>query len=430
MQQINFLIQLPLASIALLVLFSCTPKTTPTSIITSTINIIQNTPLATNTITPSQTASPFPQKTISIPDGKIAYADTEGIHIIDTSGKLISDTKITGFIGYGMLYHSPAWSPDGHKIAFVGEEIRTVGNGIYSYPEIYIVNVDGSNLKKITSYPQYHKSYLSWSPDGNYILTRMQRFIPKGESPNGVYLIQSQNGEIKQQLLQDVGRYITWTQDGMRILFSNPESNKLYSMDSFGNNIELIGDIDIPNSMWASMSPDGNEFVVVNDFQCGDLFIASRDGNKKTQITKTNYSESYPSWSPDEQLLLYERESTLCGDNPPDRWWNIYIADKAGNEVKLLPKVIFPSDSAILSPVPAFKLGSNYQINRVGENLNLRTEPGLHGKIIKKLPAGEIIIVLEGPIDVDNYYWWKIRTSDGTEGWIVEMAYWYKPVEQ
>ncbi|NIM92522.1 MAG: hypothetical protein GTO18_02245 [Anaerolineales bacterium] len=56
--------------------------------------------------------------------------------------------------------HSPAWSPDGTKIAFVSHRD---GN-----PEIYMVDADGENLVRLTSDPAFDE-LPNWSPDGKMI---------------------------------------------------------------------------------------------------------------------------------------------------------------------------------------------------------------------------------------------------------------------
>jgi len=83
-----------------------------------------------------------------------------------------------------------------------------------------------------------------------------------------------------------------------------------------------------------------------------------------------------------------------------------------------------------LAPVPNLEMSKQYTITALGANLNLRTEPSLHGTILKKILSGEVIKVLDGYVDAEDYYWWKIQTHDGTEGWAVEVANWYKPLNQ
>ena len=54
----------------------------------------------------------------------------------------------------------PAWSPDGTRIAFSSTRD---GN-----PEIYVVNRDGSNLRRITNHPGIDITP-TWSPTGTQI---------------------------------------------------------------------------------------------------------------------------------------------------------------------------------------------------------------------------------------------------------------------
>jgi TolB protein len=62
---------------------------------------------------------------------------------------------------------SPAWSPDGQQVAFVRRQ--------HDHWEIYAVNADGSNLRRLTSTPARPNGEVAssaspaWSPDGQYI---------------------------------------------------------------------------------------------------------------------------------------------------------------------------------------------------------------------------------------------------------------------
>ncbi len=59
----------------------------------------------------------------------------------------------------------PAWSPDGSKIAFYSErDGQPAGEG-----DIYVVNVDGSGLGRLTFAPGGSEEP-DWSPDGRYIV--------------------------------------------------------------------------------------------------------------------------------------------------------------------------------------------------------------------------------------------------------------------
>ena len=71
--------------------------------------------------------------------------------------------------------YSPAWSPDGTKIAFISERD---GN-----PELYVMNADGSNQTRLTNTPTQREDNPDWQPlPVGYVR-------PKGATPTRVSLV-------------------------------------------------------------------------------------------------------------------------------------------------------------------------------------------------------------------------------------------------
>jgi Tol biopolymer transport system component len=62
----------------------------------------------------------------------------------------------------GSADRSPAWSPDGTRIAFVSD--RAGG-----FPELYVMNADGTGVTRLTDNTQIDGNP-SWSPDGTHIV--------------------------------------------------------------------------------------------------------------------------------------------------------------------------------------------------------------------------------------------------------------------
>jgi SH3-like domain-containing protein len=57
------------------------------------------------------------------------------------------------------------------------------------------------------------------------------------------------------------------------------------------------------------------------------------------------------------------------------------------------------------------------------DNLNLRSGPSTSYEIVDSLERGELVTLLEGPYkEAGAYSWWRIRTSDGIEGYAVERV--------
>ena len=66
-----------------------------------------------------------------------------------------------------MTWHTNAvYSPDGERIAFISN-----ADGDF---EIYVMNYDGSNVKKITD-NTYNETIVEWSPDGKQFLFSSDR---------------------------------------------------------------------------------------------------------------------------------------------------------------------------------------------------------------------------------------------------------------
>jgi hypothetical protein len=64
-------------------------------------------------------------------------------------------------------------------------------------------------------------------------------------------------------------------------------------------------------------------------------------------------------------------------------------------------------------------VGGTAYVTRVGGlPLRLRTGAGLDNEISGRLQPGTEMQLLEGPKQADNHAWWRIRTSDGREGWV------------
>jgi hypothetical protein len=56
----------------------------------------------------------------------------------------------------------------------------------------------------------------------------------------------------------------------------------------------------------------------------------------------------------------------------------------------------------------------------LGDLVQVRHEPGTSAEERIKLPAGELLTITDGPVEMDGYRWWQIERSDGLSGWMVE----------
>lgn len=83
-----------------------------------------------------------------------------------------------------------------------------------------------------------------------------------------------------------------------------------------------------------------------------------------------------------------------------------------------------PAPAASQQPVAAprpegLAIGATAWVRKAGgKGLNRRSAPGINSTVHDSLNIGTQMTLLEGPLTADGYTWWRMRTSDGREGWV------------
>src|SRR5262245_36543903 len=96
--------------------------------------------------------------------GSIAYARSCAIFTITPEGR---DQRRLTRAGTG-CDGTPAWSPDGRRIAFVRRYNDPTGQGREFPGEIHVMSANGSSLRRISG-RTLDVGDLRWSPDGRSI---------------------------------------------------------------------------------------------------------------------------------------------------------------------------------------------------------------------------------------------------------------------
>jgi WD40 repeat protein len=92
-------------------------------------------------------------------------ANTSDIYVMNADGT--NKTRITKTPETSESW--PTWSPDSKKIAFTRGVTRVVKGGMVQYAAIFVINADGSDLRKLTGISTPLPVLAVWSPDGKKI---------------------------------------------------------------------------------------------------------------------------------------------------------------------------------------------------------------------------------------------------------------------
>jgi Tol biopolymer transport system component len=286
---------------------------TPTLDVTSTPTVQKTLePTQTYTSEPSPTHTYTPLPTPIAGAEQIAFASNRSgaveIWLMNLDG---SNLEMITNIPEGVC--QPRWSPNGERIIFISPCKRNM----ISYPgaSLFIVNADGSGLIPLPSVPggDYDPS---WSPDGKQVAFTSLR---KNGVP-GIFIMDLNDYTVK-SLVEDETRAISqpaWSPDGKHIAYVNSD-NRIWIMDTNGENryglIKAGGDYVTNGPAW---SPDGSVVIYIRS-----LFS---DITGSTILMAVPYTETGA-------IPVEVPNSQLVGDvsYSADRYWLLFTSWFSGS---------------------------------------------------------------------------------------------------
>jgi TolB protein len=196
---------------------------------------------------------------------------------------------------------SPAWSPDGRKLAYVSFENRKSA--------IYVQDLASGRRERIASYDGINGSP-EFSPDGR----KLAMTLSKGGNPD-VYVLDLGT----RQLTQLTDHYAidtepAWSPDGGHLLFTSDRGGKpqIYRVSAGGGSAQRVtfeGDYNAA----ASYAPDGRSMVMVSrDGGRFRIVLTDANGASRRQLSSGALDES-PGFAPNGSMVIYATQNNGRG---------------------------------------------------------------------------------------------------------------------
>jgi len=197
--------------------------------------------------------------------GRIAFSagtpGAEGIYIVNADG-----TGLRRVTTEPAADFDPTWSPDGTRIAY---RHQTAGP---SSSEIYVIGADGSNPHDVSHNEGDNADWgPAWSPDGSTIAWNMQRAGPS--SPFVLGLVDPDGDHLRTIEPGVWVEYPAWSPDGRRIAMM-------------------------------SQTPEGTENY--------EVVVMNADGTGPVRLTNSPGPDGWPAWSPGGSLIAFASVRDDC----------------------------------------------------------------------------------------------------------------------
>lgn len=193
---------------------------------------------------------------------------------------------------------SPAWSPDGTRIAYVSFEKKA--------PAIYVQQLKSGKREQVTAHPGINGAP-AWSPDGS----KLAMTLSKDGGPD-IYVMNMISRSLKRLTRSyAIDTEPVWSRDGQRIIFTSDRGGKpqLYSVSVNGDGVRRLTYEGSYNAK-ASVSPDGKLVAMVHGVS-GKYRIAVLELNTgQLRVLTDGVLDETPSFAPNGSMILYARQGS------------------------------------------------------------------------------------------------------------------------
>jgi TolB protein len=216
------------------------------------------------------------------------FAPANGVISAQICMYSLDTNKLVSFARFKSTNTSPTWSPDGLQLMF--------SSSMQANPELYVSDASGNRPKRVT-FSNGANTSPAWNPKTGQSVA----FVSDRGGVPQLYIMNADGTDTRKLDLPDMGYVIdpAWSPNGQLLAFSwrRPSGNyDLYIMDVASRSIREITR-DSGRNERPSWAPDGRH-IVFESTRGGSrqIWVMLADGSEARQLTTKGHNES-PNWS-------------------------------------------------------------------------------------------------------------------------------------
>jgi Tol biopolymer transport system component len=317
-----------------------------------------------------------------LPGGGIAYL----VKTTPKDGPQAGIAYAAGARGPQGAVRNPSWSPDGKSLVYYRFDVtnRAQYTRLYSWDKkreyrytdvfpvvcpksgrlaqtdldfpfgnptasISVMNVDGSQRKKVFQRQDGAALMPTWSPDCQWVAFGVGTFFGgRGFAPANVFMVKADGSENRQVTNSKVNSgFPAWHPDGKSLIYrvwgtaESPETRGLRSLNLADNTVKVL------TTDWDNfpfISPNGDRVVFTRrmpDFDF-EVFTMKPDGSDVKRLTSTHGADAHATWTADGKEIWFEssrtgfKDEAALYDTSPQPYAQVFLMDRDGGHVRQL----------------------------------------------------------------------------------------------